>query len=143
VRTLEEQLSRTALTPERISTTLVSASALMAVALCALGMYSAMADAVRRRRRELGLRIALGAPRRHLIKEVMGEGLGLAAKGAFVGLIASALVSRWIIQITPNADRPLWIWIVAPVGLAIIVAAASVIPSWQAVRIDPLMVMRE
>jgi putative ABC transport system permease protein len=121
VRTLEEELSRTALVSERISTTLASASALMAVTLCALGMYSAMADAVRQRRREFGLRIALGAPRRHLIKEVMREGLGLAAKGAFIG----------------------WIWIVAPVGLAMVVAAASVIPSWRAVRINPLMVMGE
>jgi hypothetical protein len=62
VRTLESHLSKTALAPARIATTLVGASAATAVALGVLGLYGAMTDSVRRRRRELGVQIALGAP---------------------------------------------------------------------------------
>lgn len=62
VRTLDSHLSKTSLAPSRIATTLVGASAATALALGVLGLYGAMTDSVRRRRREIAVRIALGAP---------------------------------------------------------------------------------
>jgi len=144
VMTLEEHLSRTALAPERIASTLVGASAVMALALGVLGMYGAMAESARQRRREIALRIALGAQRWRVIRQVVIEGLRLAAAGAGVGLLASLVVARWLTRVTPAATSPaLWVWLLAPLVLIAAVVIASVLPARRAVSVSPLAIMRD
>jgi predicted permease len=144
VRTLEQHLSRTALAPERIAMVLVSASAAMALALGVLGLYGAMNDAARQRRREFGIRIALGAKGWRLIREVLAEGVRLAAAGSVAGLLGSLLVARWLARITPGAGPlPIWVWLAAPLALLGAVAIASVLPSRRALATDPLTIMRD
>jgi putative ABC transport system permease protein len=144
VRTLEEHLSRIALAPERIAMVLVSASAAMALALGVLGLYGAMTDAARQRRREFGIRIALGAKGWRLIREVLAEGVRLAGAGTVAGLVGSLLVTRWLARITPGAGPlPIWVWLAAPLALLGAVAIASVLPSRRALAIDPLTIMRD
>ncbi len=143
VRTLEQHLSRIALASERIATVLVGASAATALALGVLGLYGAMSEATRLRRREFGVRLALGAKGWRLIREVVSEGIRLAAAGTVAGLLASILVTRWLTRVTPNAaPLTVWIWMVAPLVLLIAVAIASVLPARQALATDPLTIMR-
>ena len=71
VMTLEEYLSRTSLGPERVATALVAVSAGVALALAIVGVYAVMADSVREKRREIAVRLALGAPARS-VEEVSG-----------------------------------------------------------------------
>lgn len=143
VRTLEQHLSLIALAPERIATVLVGTSAAMALALGALGLYGAMSEATRQRRREFGVRLALGAKGWRLIGGVLSEGLRLAGAGTAVGLLGSLFVARWLSRVTPNAGPlSVWVWVAAPLGLLIAVAIASVLPARQALATNPLTIMR-
>ncbi len=144
ITTLEEHLSRVALAPERIAMVLIGASAGIALLLGGLGLYGAMADAARQRRREFGVRLALGSPGWRLVSEVLREGARLAVAGTIAGLLASRLVARWLSQVSPSADPPpVWIWAAAPVALLVAVLIASVLPARLALATDPLTVMRE
>ena len=144
VTTLDAQLSRTALAPERIATVLVGASAATALALGVFGLFGAMAEAARQRQRESALRIALGAPRWHVIRQVLADGTYLAVAGSFVGMLGSLPVARWLTQMTPTAG-PLTVglWIMAPLVLAVVVAVASVLPARRALMVNPLAIMRD
>jgi hypothetical protein len=144
VLSLEAQLSRTALAPERIAASLVGASAATALALGALGISGALADFIRVRRREIALRIALGAQRWRVMLQVVREGLRLAGLGVIVGALGSVPVARWLAHITPEAaSAPLWVWLAAPFTLVIAVMIASVLPVGRALAINPLTVMRD
>jgi len=107
-------------------------------------MYGAMAESARQRRREIALRIALGAQRWRVIRQVVIEGLRLAAAGAGVGLVASLVVARWLARVTPAAASPaLWVWLLAPLVLIAAVVIASVLPARRAVSVSPLAIMRD
>jgi predicted permease len=143
VRTLESHLSKTALAPSRIATTLVGASAATAVALGVLGLYGAMTDSVRRRRREIGVRIALGAPAWYVIRQVVSEGARLAAAGTVVGMLASIMVARWLARLTPHHEPvALWVWVAAPLVLMAAVVVASALPARRALTVDPITITR-
>jgi hypothetical protein len=144
VASLDDFLSRTALASERIATMLVGTCASMAMALCLAGVYGAMSDSVRRRQREIAMRIALGAQARRVVGQVMWEGLRLATAGAAAGMAASIAVSRWIAGISPTARTPpLWVWLAAPGILAGVVVIASVLPARRALSVDPLVIVRD
>lgn len=144
VRTLDAHLSRTALAPMRIATSLVGASAATALTLGVLGLYGAMADAARQRRRETALRIALGAQRWRVIGQVLSEGARLAVAGGVAGLLGSLLVARALAQIVPNVEAPsVSVWLSAPLLLIAAVAIASVLPARQALKVDPLTIMSD
>ena len=144
VTTLDEHLRRTALAPERIAAVLVGASAATAAALAVFGLYGAMADAARQRRREIAVRIALGAQGWRVIREVLREGGMLAGAGTIAGTLGSILVARWLLRIMPSTGAlTIWIWLAAPLVLAGVVAIASVLPARRALSTDPLVVMRQ
>jgi ABC-type lipoprotein release transport system permease subunit len=141
--TLDAHLGRTAFAAERIATVLVGASAAMAIAIGILGMYGAMADAARQRRREIALRIALGAPGWRIVRGVVVEGLRLAGAGVVAGVIGSIAVAGWMARVAPGASAPaIWIWVAAPLVLVLVVLIASVIPARRALAVDPLTIMR-
>jgi hypothetical protein len=143
VTTLETQLSRTALAAERIATQLVGVSAATALTLGVLGIYGALAEFARHRRREIALRMALGAQRWRVMLQVVREGVRLAAIGAVAGGAASLPVMRWLGRITPETAAPsLWIWLAAPLALMLAVTIASVLPVGRALAVDPLTVLR-
>jgi len=144
VRTLDDHLSRTSLAPERIATVLVAWSAAIAVALGMLGLYGLMSEASRRRRREFALRIALGARGGHVFRQVIAEGARLVVAGIIAGMLGSILVAQSISRVTP-ANEPLspWIWVAAPLTLALAVTVASALPARKALGSDPLLIMKD
>ena len=129
--------------PTRFYTVLASVFAVIAVALGAIGVYGVLADAVSRRRRELGIRVALGAAPKTLVSGVLMDGARLAAFGVGVGLLASF----W----TGSALRALLVDVGArdPISLAgsavifgIVALIASLGPAARAVRADPIEALR-
>jgi hypothetical protein len=143
VTSLEQHLSVTALAPERIAATLVGASAVMALVLGVLGMYSAMADTTRRRSREIALRIALGARGWRLIGQVLVEGFTLAMAGTLAGIVAAMAAARWL-ELAPATLRPgVWVFVMAPLALTVAVLVAGVVPMRRALAVDPLTIMRD
>jgi ABC-type antimicrobial peptide transport system permease subunit len=144
VTTLEAQLGRTALASERIATILVGASTATALALGMLGIYGALADFTRHRRREIALRMALGAQRWRVMLQVVREGLRLAAIGALAGGLASLPVARWLARVTPSAGSlTVWVWLAVPLVLILAVTIASVLPVGRALAVNPLSVMKD
>jgi predicted permease len=144
VRTLATHLRQTALAPLRIVTVLVSALSLMALVLAVLGVYSALSDSARRRRRDIALRMAFGAQGWRIVRQVTDEGVRLAAAGIFLGMLLSAAAVRWLSPMIPGASvTELWVWFTAPVTIISAVVAASVIPAIRALAVDPLVITRD
>ena len=143
VTTLEAHLGRTALAPLRVATVLVRASAAMALTLGVLGLYGALTDAARQRRRELAVRIALGAPAWRVIGQVLGDAGRLAGAGALVGTLGSLLVAGPLARIAPSPGSGIvWAWLAGPLVLIAVVALASLLPARRALMVQPLTIMR-
>lgn len=144
VRTFETYLNQTSLAPLRIATLLLGVSAAMALLLSVLGLFGALSDAARQRRCELAIRIALGAPRWRVIGQVLREGTRLACAGMLAGMLMSFALSRWMSRITPGSGSPtLWVWLAAPLALAVVVTLASALPARRALMTNPLMIMHD
>ena len=142
VRPLEAYVGDS-LAASRFAMRLAGAFAALALAVAAIGVYGVVSYSVARRRREIGVRLALGAARRDVLRGVLGEGLRLAALGLASGLATAALVTRGarglLFGITP-AD-PATYAAVATV-LAATVLLASALPAHRASRTDPIEVLR-
>ena len=109
-----------------------------------LGLYGAMSENTRRRRREIAVRLALGAQSWRVVGQVLSEGIRLAGVGTVAGLLGSMLVARRLSQVTPTAaSAPVWVWLAAPLVLIVSVAIASVVPARRAAAVDPLTIMRD
>jgi putative ABC transport system permease protein len=143
VRTYEEILSR-ALAPRRFNTMLVVLFALTALALAAVGTYGVMAYAVSTRTRELGVRAALGATPRELLRLVVGQGAVLAAMAVAIGvaasLVATRVIAAMLYQVAPR--DPATFATVAGVLMTVALVAAW-IPARTVARVSPIQALRE
>ncbi|HJS57959.1 MAG TPA: ABC transporter permease [Vicinamibacteria bacterium] len=131
------------LAASRFAMRLAGAFAALALAVAAIGVYGVVSYSVARRRREIGVRLALGAARRDVLRGVLGEGLWLAALGLGSGLVTAALVTSGtrglLFGITPS--DPATYAAVATV-LATTALLASTLPGLRASRTDPVEVLR-
>ena len=143
VRTMEDQLA--SLTwPLHALTMLLTLFAVGSLLIAAIGQYAAMAFTMRRRIRDFGVRIALGASTRDIIAAVACEGLGLTAAGLAIGLglslIAASALRSLLFGVTPTDARTYG-------GVFALLAAASLVacylPARRAARIDPMQALRE
>jgi predicted permease len=143
VRTMDEQLSNS-LTRRRFSVTLLTAFGVVAVSLAAIGLYGVLAFIVAQRRREIGVRMALGARPRDVIVDVLGQGLRLAALGIVAGiavaLTATRLMTTFLFGTSPTDALT---FAGAATLLVVITMAASLVPALRASRVDPLIALRE
>jgi putative ABC transport system permease protein len=140
--TFKDYLSR-ALLIDRVLTTVVGACAILALLLAVLGVNGVMADAVRRRTPEIGLRFALGAQRRAVIALVFGHGLYLTAAGALTGTVAAVTVARMarrVVQDMPPVD--LVSVAIVPLVMVLIALGGALLPAWRALSISPTVALR-
>jgi predicted permease len=144
VLTLDEHNARTSLGPERISTLLVGTCAAIALALAILGVYGVMSDAVLQKKRDIALRLALGAGASRIVGGVLRDGLRIAVTGAAGGLAAAWLFVQFLRHGNAAFHPPVaWTWLACPVVLLAIVAIASVLPARWALAVDPLTITRD
>jgi putative ABC transport system permease protein len=129
--------------PRRFMLALLGAFAVVAVLLAAVGLYGVMAYAVVQRRRELGVRLSLGATPGHVRRLVVGRGLLLAGYGGLLGVAASIGGARLLGGILFGV-RPADATVLAGVTLLLFVVAAvaSYAPARRATRADPAIVLR-
>jgi putative ABC transport system permease protein len=141
-RTLDELLS-SSLAPQRFSVTLLSLFTAIALAMALIGVYGVMAYMVAQRTHEIGLRMALGAKPRDMLKLVVGQGLKLASVGVTAGLVgtlASTLPMKGLLY-GVGAYDPITVILVCLV-LIVVALVACYLPARRAMRVDPMIALR-
>ena len=129
--------------PWRLGATMFTLFGLLALVLAGIGLYSAIAYGVSQRRHEIGVRLALGAAGRDIIRMVLGEGVRVIAVGIAVGLVLALAGARFVESLLfgVHARDPLTMIAVA-VTLLLVAIAASLFPAWRAARVDPVAALR-
>jgi putative ABC transport system permease protein len=127
----------------RLSSTLTAVFALLAGLLASVGIYSLIAYSVAERTRELGIRIALGADRRAVVRLIVGEGLRLAAIGLAIGLAGAWLLTGTLRTLLYEVS-PLDPAVLAGTAAAVLLvtAVASYVPARRALGVDPIAALR-
>jgi putative ABC transport system permease protein len=138
-----EQLVSSSLTWPRMWTTLLAAFAIVALVLAFIGIYGAFAYAVSQRTHEIGIRVALGAPRRQVARLIVGGGAVISAVGIAAGLGVSPIATRAIGALlfgVTSTDASTF----AAVSVAVftITLLACYVPARRAMRIDPMTALR-
>jgi len=133
-----------ALAQRRFSMRLILFFAAAALALAMIGLYGVIALSVNHRRREIGVRLAIGARPRDVVRLVLGEGMAITALGVTVGLLGAFAVSRVLgsLLYDVSARNPLVFAMSAVVTIAVTVVA-TLIPARRAASVDPTAALRE
>ena len=128
----------------RLLAQLLGGFAGLALLLAAIGTYGVLAYAVAQRRREIGIRMALGASRAAVLREVMNDGLRLTVFGLVIGLAGAWALSRFMATLLfgVTATDPLTLIAVVP-AIALVALVACALPAWRASRLDPAIVLRD
>jgi len=122
---------------------LVGTCAALALGLAMVGVFGVLAYSVQQRVREFGVRIAMGAGVRDVLRLVLGSAARLTAVGLAIGLGAAAIVSRWLTTLVfPITPLDPVTFALVPVVLAITAAIAVAAPAIRATRIDPVVAFR-
>jgi hypothetical protein len=143
IRPLDRFFSAGALFGARIGVTVTAAAGGCAWLLSLAGLYACIASAVNRRRREIGIRMALGAGRLAVMRLVLAQGVRLSVTGIALGLILAALAEHWISRIV-SAERSLRLPAEAAAGAIVAAAclAACLVPAWRAAHEDSAIALR-
>ncbi|MEX2470940.1 MAG: ABC transporter permease [Gemmatimonadota bacterium] len=136
-RRFEESTARRA-----FAMTLVGGFGALALGLSLIGLYGVLGYTLSRQRREIGLRIAVGAGTRDIVGRVLGRSLALTMLGAAAGVVASVMSARLVESllygVSPTEPR---IYVVIVVGVATVGLLTALGPAWRAARTDPLQVL--
>ncbi len=128
----------------RIGTMLLTGFGVLALLLAAVGLYGVLAYAVNRRTREFGLRMALGANKRAVLTQVLGEGVSLVAIGVAVGLVVAFSVTRLLARFlygVSTTDAPTFV--ATPALLFAVAIVACLVPAWRAMKVDPIQALKQ
>jgi putative ABC transport system permease protein len=138
-----DQLLGNSLGARRLTLVLIGSFAALALLLAAIGVYGVISYSVRRRTHEIGVRMALGAQRRDVLKLILAQGARLALLGVAIGLSAALALTRWmetlLFEVRPT--DPLTFTVTAAV-LALVALIACYFPARRATKFDPMVAMR-
>lgn len=117
--------------------------AIVALALAAIGLFGVMAYLVSQRTREIGVRLALGAPRAEVFRVIIGRGVALAAAGALLGVVGATWLTRLMEGFLFSVSRTDPVTFSAvPIAMVAVSVLACYVPARRAMRVDPVIALR-
>jgi putative ABC transport system permease protein len=127
----------------KLNTTLMVAFALLALTLAGVGTYGVVSYSASQRTHEIGIRMAMGASRRDVMRMVIGQGAALALVGVGIGLIAAFAVTRWMASMLfgVSPKDPVTFAVVA-IALTVVALVACYFPARRATSVDPMDALR-
>jgi putative ABC transport system permease protein len=142
VRTMNEVIARS-IAQQRFYMLLLTLFAVMALVLAAVGIFGVMSYSVTERTREIGIRMALGAQTRDVLKYVVGQGMMLTLAGVAIGLVGSFLLTRFMTNMLYEVDAfdPVTFAAISLL-LALVALLACYIPARRATKVDPMVALR-
>jgi predicted permease len=142
VRTIEQHLTW-AFWAQNMAASLAAAFGLLALALAAVGLYGVVAYTVARRTHEIGIRVALGAQARDVLRIVLGQGMALTLVGLAAGLVGAFLLARLLSSllygVSPGDPAT---YILVALLLAVVALVACLVPARRATKVDPMVALR-
>jgi putative ABC transport system permease protein len=142
VRTMQEVIATSVQEP-RFSALLVGIFAVLALGLAAVGLYGVIAYSVSQRTNEIGIRMALGATPRDVLRMVLGGGMKLAVAGSVIGVILALALGRYLQSLLFDVRATDAATLAGVCVLLLLVAlAACYIPARRAMRVDPMVALR-
>jgi predicted permease len=142
VRTVAETLDAS-LVPSRVGAELLGAFGLLALLLAAIGTYGVMSYSVSQRTQEIGIRMALGAQRRDVLRLILGNGMAMILGGIALGLVFSLLLTRGMNSLLYGIGIFDAVSFFSTAALLLLVAlVACWLPARRAMRVDPIIALR-
>ena len=138
-----EQIVEPKVRPWRLGATMFALFGGLALLLAAVGLYSVIAYNVTQRSHELGVRIALGAQARDVLRLVLGSGVRVAAAGIFIGGAIALAAGKFIAPLLYHvSSRDPLVYVIAALTLFAVAIVASLVPALRATRVDPNVALR-
>jgi putative ABC transport system permease protein len=142
IRTMEQMVA-SSVAPWRFTMALLSAFAGVALLLASVGIYGVLAYSVNQRRREIGIRMSLGAQRRDVLRLFLGQGLAVTLLGIVIGLSGAWALTRIMRSLlySVSPTDPL-VFLTVPLAFAAVALLASFFPARKASRVNPIVALR-
>ena len=142
IKTMEEVIAAS-VSQQMLTVRLFGLFALLALLLASLGVYGVMAYSVTQRTHEIGIRMALGAPPRNVVKIVMRRGMFLVIAGVLIGLIGAFVLTRVVVSLLFGVSATDIITFLEITLLLVMTSLiATLIPAWRATKVDPMNALR-
>jgi putative ABC transport system permease protein len=142
VMTMEQRLAKS-VASSRFVMLLLGVFSILALVLAAVGIYGVMSYLVTQRTQEIGVRMALGAQKRHVLKLVVGKGMVLAVIGIAIGLAGSLSLTRLMRSLLFEVTPTDWLtFVITSLVLLTVALLACYIPAHRATKVDPLTALR-
>jgi putative ABC transport system permease protein len=142
IMTMDQRLAKS-VASSRLVMLLLGGFSILALGLAAVGIYGVMSYLVTQRTQEIGVRMALGAQKRDVLKLVVGKGMVLAIVGLAIGLVASLALTRLMRSLLFEVTPTDWLtFVITSVVLLTVALLACYIPARRATKVDPLVALR-
>jgi predicted permease len=148
VRTMEDLFDQRSVKIADLFIGVVAALGAMGLVLALVGLYAVVAYQVSRRKREIGIRVALGAERQQVVMLIVKYAAGMVVAGVGIGIALSIVGNHYVavglIAMGPQILTPDFTWVATAIcALLLTTFAASAIPAWRAAHVDPMRALRQ